>query len=337
MTEIVRPARLEDLDQLCALLEHVDPGMITMPQTPEDMESRVVRSMAAFKRESAAPVHEAYFLVLETDGKIVGTSSIFTNLGSFRPFYNYRISRQSKTSPDTGVSVETQIMHLVNDYHGATELGTLYLLPAFRGGGRGRLLSFARLMLIAADPLRFGPKVIAEIRGWTNDDGVSPFWENVGRKFFQMDYAKADKLSIKDHRFISDLMPRYPIYVDLLADEAQSVIAKPHDNAGAAMAVLESQGFYYDNMIDIFDAGPCVEAHTESIDIVRSATRQTAHEWRYADELSRGLIASCDYTNFAVAAFQAHDDRADVLANLKVSKTDEVLAYAFNTPVKRKA
>ena len=63
-------------------------------------------------------------------------------------------------------------------------------------------------MLIAVDPVRFGPKAMAEIRGFTDGEGKSPFWDAVGSKFFHMDYRKADVLSARDHRFIADLMPR---------------------------------------------------------------------------------------------------------------------------------
>ena len=143
------------------------------------------------------------------------------------------------------MKVELDLLHLVNDHHGDTELGTLFLERAARaGGGRGRLLSFARLMLIAADPVRFGPKAMAEIRGWTDPQGRSPFWEAVGAKFFRMDYRDADTLSARDHRFIADLMPRYPIYADLLPDEARGVIAQAAPDAQPALAMLKSQGFH---------------------------------------------------------------------------------------------
>ena len=141
MTTIVRPARMDDLPQLAEMLAHVDRGMITMPQTPEAMEARIQRSLNAFARPSGAPEHEAYFLLLEEPGRIIGTASIFTNLGSLRPFYSYRVSRQSRHSPETGVSVETDVLHLVNDHHGDTELGTLFIMPGHRGGGRGKFRS----------------------------------------------------------------------------------------------------------------------------------------------------------------------------------------------------
>jgi arginine N-succinyltransferase len=327
MVATVRPANRQDLDRLEAMIAHVDPGMLTMPQSREAMASRIEKSIAAFARPSSPPENECYFLVMEEDGQLLGVGSLFTNLGFERPFYSYRISRDSKLSPELNVKVELDLLHLVNDYHGDTELGTLFIEPRARGGGRGRLLSFARLLLVAADPLRFGPRAMAEIRGFTDAEGRSPFWDAVGAKFFLMDYRKADARSARDHRFIADLMPRYPIYADLLPEEARSVIAKPHPDAEPALAMLKSQGFHYNNVVDIFDAGPSVEAFTDHIDIVRSATRMSAAEFAAGDAGPRGLVSTAAVARFAATQFGDGEPRSTVLARIGASGVDQVLVY----------
>jgi arginine N-succinyltransferase len=327
MTATVRPASLSDLPRLEAMIAHVDPGMLTMPSTREAMAARVERSIAAFARPSKPPQNECYFLVMEEDGELVGTASIFTNLGVERPFYSYRISRDAKVSPEQNVKVELDLLQLVNDYHGDTELGTLFIERRARGGGRGKLLSFARLMLIAVDPVRFGPKAMAEIRGFTDAQGRSPFWEAVGAKFFKMDYRKADTLSARDHRFIADLMPRYPIYANLLPDDARAVISRPHPDAEPALALLRSQGFRYNNVVDIFDAGPCVEAFTDQIDIVREAKRMPASAFAASDASVSGLVAKAALDSFAVTQANVGEDRPSILKRVGASGDDPVLVY----------
>ncbi len=327
MSATVRPARLTDLPRLEAMIAHVDPGMLTMPSTREAMAARIGRSVAAFSRPSAPPHNECYFLVMEEAGELVGTASIFTNLGVERPFYSYRISRDSKASPEQNVKVELDLLQLVNDHHGDTELGTLFIERHARGGGRGKLLSFARLMLIAVDPVRFGPKAMAEIRGWTDPQGRSPFWEAVGAKFFQMDYRKADTLSARDHRFIADLMPRYPIYANLLPAEARDVIARPHPDAEPALSLLKSQGFHFNNVVDIFDAGPCVEAFTDHIDIVRNARSMPASSFARSDASVGGLVAKASLGEFAVTQANAEEDRSAILARVGAVGNDAVLVY----------
>jgi len=324
---IVRPARRSDLDSLEAMIAHVDPGMLTMPASREAMAVRIERSLAAFGRGSLPPQNECYFLVMEEEGELLGTASIFTNLGVERPFYSYRISRDAKVSPELDVKVELDLLFLVNDYHGDCELGTLFIERKARGGGRGRLLSFARLMLIAADPVRFGPKAMAEIRGFTHPDGQSPFWDAVGAKFFRMEYRKADTLSARDHRFIADLMPRYPIYVSLLPDEARSVIARPHPDAEPALAMLKAQGFRYNDVVDIFDAGPTVEAFIDHIDTVRETVRMSAAEFVKGPRPAAGLAANPDLSRFSVTQFGDGDDPDAVLARIGVGAGEEVSVY----------
>lgn len=329
-TAIVRPANWNDLDRLEDMISRVDPGMLTMPSSREAMEARIERSLKAFSRGSVPPENECYFLIMEEEGQLIGTASIFTNLGVERPFYSYRISRDAKVSPEQDVRVELDLLFLVNDYHGDAELGTLFIERKARGGGRGRLLSFARLMLIAADPVRFGPKAMAEIRGYTDAAGRSPFWDAVGSKFFHMDYRRADTLSARDHRFIADLMPRYPIYTALLPDEARGVIARPHPDAEPALAMLKSQGFRYNDVVDIFDAGPTVEAFIDHIDTVREAVRMSAHDFLGSQSrLAPGLIANASLAGFAVTQFVNEDDPSGVLARIGVSGVDEVLVYAL--------
>lgn len=326
-TTIVRPAKLSDLDRLEGMIARVDPGMLTMPSSREAMAARIERSLSAFARPSIAPQNECYFLVMEEGDELLGTASIFTNLGVERPFYSYRISRDAKVSPELGVKVELDLLFLVNDYHGDSELGTLFIERKARGGGRGRLLSFARLMLIAADPIRFGTKAMAEIRGFTDSEGRSPFWDAVGSKFFRMEYRKADALSARDHRFIADLMPRYPIYTSLLPDDARSVIARPHPDAEPALAMLKAQGFRYNDVVDIFDAGPTVEAFIDHVDTVREARRMTGAEFAAGLKPEAGLIANPDLGVFAVTQFAASHDPALVLARIGASPTDDVMVY----------
>lgn len=328
MSTLVRPAREDDLDQLEGLIAGVDPGMLTMPASREQMAERIAGSVAAFRRPSAPPDGENYFLVLEEDGRILGTASLITSLGKERPFYSYRISRDSKVSPELGVKVELDILHLVNDYHGDTELGTLFLRRDARGGGRGKLLSFARLFLIAADPVRFGHRAMAEVRGWTDAEGRSPFWDAVGAKFFRVDYQKADLLSARDHRFIADLMPRYPIYADLLPAEAREVIGKPHPDAAPARRMLEAQRFRFNNVVDIFDAGPCMEAYVDDLLIVRRSARMSAAEFVKQDAGAEGFVAVAGVGHFGVMGFRKGEDRSAIVGRLGVSGADAVLVYA---------
>ena len=327
-TTIVRPAKLSDLDRLEGMIARVDPGMLTMPSSREAMAARIERSLAAFARPSVAPQNECYFLVMEEDGELLGTASIFTNLGVERPFYSYRISRDAKVSPELDVKVELDLLFLVNDYHGDSELGTLFIERKARGGGRGRLLSFARLMLIAADPIRFGPKAMAEIRGFTDSEGRSPFWDAVGAKFFQMEYRKADALSARDHRFIADLMPRYPIYMSLLPDDARNVIARPASRRRARARHAEGAGFPLQRRGRHLRCRPDGRGvHRSCRHCARSAPHDRLRNSLAGPRPDAGLLANPNLGTFAVTQFAASDDPAPVLARIGAGASDDVMVY----------
>lgn len=164
------------------------------------------------------------------------------------------------------------ILTLCNDYTGATELCTLFLKDGYRKNCNGKLLSKARFMFIKQHQQRFAQTVIAEMRGVSDENGSSPFWQWLEEHFFSMDFPTADYLTgIGQKVFIAELMPKYPIYVNLLSKEAQAVIGQVHDNTRPAIQLLKSEGFTFNGYVDIFDAGPTVEAKVDNIATVRNA------------------------------------------------------------------
>ncbi|NHK26487.1 arginine N-succinyltransferase [Parvularcula flava] len=333
----VRPAEQNDLPALMELAGKTGRGMTTVPQSERTMQHRIYLSQEAFARPRPTEKGEIFFLVLEDDSEVIGMACIFTHLGHDRPFYSYRISHISSHSPELELRTDANVLTLVNDFHGYTEIGTLFVDPDKRGGGVGRLLSFSRFMLMAANPGRFGDKIMAEIRGWADENGDFPFWEHVARKFFHLEFDEADKRSANDFRFIADLMPKYPIYADLLPKQAQEAIGKPHDSSRPAMELLMRQGFHYENLIDIFDAGPSLQARIENITTIRNAERRRVEKGKEVKGDMPALVAKIGMTDFA--CISAHVDAVDAdtiilsqdqIDELGVKEGEEVLV----TPVK---
>jgi arginine N-succinyltransferase len=146
------------------------------------------------------------------------------------------------------------------------------LKDAYRKNSNGKLLSKSRFMFIKQHQERFAQTVIAEMRGVSDDNGSSPFWQWLEEHFFSMDFPTADYLTgIGQKVFIAELMPKYPIYVNLLSKNAQAVIGKVHDNTRPAIELLKSEGFTFNGYVDIFDAGPTVEAKVDNIATIRNA------------------------------------------------------------------
>jgi len=276
---VIRPVEHDDIDGLYNLAKKVGPGMTTFPPDRDVLTQKIVASNKAFSFDTKKEDENAFLMVLEnTEIKtIMGTAGIYSNIGKEVPFYSFKILTRSKHSYKLNSKVSSKTLHLVNEYTGDTEVGTLILDPDYRGGGHGKLLAKCRYLLIAQFRELFGTRLIAELRGWSDQEAISPFWESVGKHFFQgMQYEHADYLSATtNNQFIADLMPEYPIYIDLLPEAAKAVIGKPHKVGEPALNMLFKEGFRYENLVDIFDAGPTVHAYIENVETVTNSQEKT--------------------------------------------------------------
>ncbi len=268
---IVRAVQLDDLDQLWELIGHATYGLTTLQISREQLAERVEHSHFAFTRKTEKASGEPYVFVMEESpgGRLVGLSCIFSKTGGYEPFYSYRRVTESNTCELLQKVQQVESLHLEKIHDGPTEIGSLFLLPEFRGQGRGRLLSLARFSFMAAYPKRFAEDVIAEMRGVMSEDDYCPFWEAIGRHFFDMDFPQADNLSTLNKRFIEDLMPNYPIYTNLLPESARRVMGDVHTSTRPALALLQAEGFVKTDWIDIFDGGPVIRCRRTAIDAVR--------------------------------------------------------------------
>ncbi len=275
MLTVFRPVKESDLEDIYQLALGAGIGLTTLPKNKEELSLKVERSIQSFAKENSQPLDENYLFVLEDieSKSVVGTSAIEAAVGYDLPFYGYRVSKVSNISHQLGLRVEYDILNLNNDFQGLTEIGTLYLSPDYRRNKNGLLLSRARFLFMAHTPNRFGPKVIAEMRGVSDAQGQSPFWDSLGSHFFKMSFAKADELSVLTNKqFIADLLPQQTIHVSLLTQAAQEAIGKPHQSTVPAMKILEKEGFRYNGYVDIFDAGPAIEVKTKEISTIKNLT-----------------------------------------------------------------
>ncbi|MBX9615162.1 MAG: arginine N-succinyltransferase [Caulobacteraceae bacterium] len=317
---VVRPAGPADLDHLLELAILSGPGFTSLPEDPDQLSERLDVSRDSFSGQ-LAPQERWYTLMMEeTDtGDVDGIASVKATVGLKRPFFSFRVVNNASSSPSLNIRLEHQTLTLVNECTGWTEVGSLFLKADRRKGGAGRLLSQSRYMLIGAQPDLFAETVLAELRGVFTPDGACPFWDHVAHKFFPMEFDQADMMTgSTDKQFILDLAPRHPIYVELLPEPARAVIGKVHPQGVAAMALLESEGFRPNGLVDIFDAGPTVTCPRDHIRTVRDARRLSVV---LADEVEAELPALISTDN--VTAFRAVRGKA-AIAGDTVHLTPEI-------------
>ena len=270
---IVRSVREDDLDPLFELILKSEYGLTTLKISKDELASRIERSLFAFKQKTAKPAGQPYVFVMEDlhDGRLVGTCSIYSKVGGYEPMYSYQIKESHHSSEELGIEKTIDVLHLRAEHNGPTEIGSLFLSPDYWGGGHGRLLSLSRFLFMAEFAERFEEEVIAEMRGVVDHEGRSPFWSAIGSYFFQIDFPKAETLSSQSKKFIADLMPKHPIYIPLLPDDAQQVIGKVHQHTAPALAVLNKEGFHFDRLVDIFDGGPTLHCRLPEIRAIRES------------------------------------------------------------------
>ena len=293
---IVRSVQATDLHPLFELIQKSEYGLTTLKISKDELESRIEKSLFAFRQKQGKPNGQPYVFVMEdlNLGKIVGTCSIYSKVGGYEPMYSYEIKQTVHRSEELQIEKSIDVLHLRAEHDGPTEIGSLFLSPDYWGGGHGRLLSLSRFMFMAEFTERFEKEVIAEMRGVVNEEGKSPLWSALGSYFFQIDFPKAETLTSKSKKFIADLMPRHPIYIPLLPTDAQAVIGQVHNNTHPALSVLEKEGFHDSGMVDIFDGGPTVHCQQSEIRAIKRS--QAGEVAAIASEVSDGsqqLVSNC--------------------------------------------
>tara|TARA_R110000787_G_scaffold20065_4_gene59592 strand:+ start:1804 stop:2844 length:1041 start_codon:yes stop_codon:yes gene_type:complete len=317
-TYVMRPSRLDDLGALMDLARQSGPGFTSLPVDEAILYERLEKSERAFHSRQKRIEYGKYLLMMEDTrtGEAVGCSAVKAGTGIDQPFFNYRVITLAQASHAAGnMRFDMDALILTNEYVGYTEVGTLFLQAGHRGGGAGRLAAQSRYLLMAAAPDRFSEHVLAELRGVVDETGKSPFWECLGRHFFRMDFTEADRLSATtDNQFILDLMPKYPVYVDLLPPEAREVIGRCHSDGVGAYKLLQWEGFQFDRTVDIFDGGPLVAAQKRHIRTIQESRVVTLRPGEVSGRpnASQGLVSSDALPNFRVSLADVVVEEDDV-------------------------
>jgi arginine N-succinyltransferase len=276
--KIIRPIQQQDYSALYDIAHESGVGFTSLPVNEALLKSKIDSSIQSFAKDIDQPGDESYLFVMQdTDSQeVVGTSGIESSVGLDDAFYHYHLSKVVHASRELNIYNTVDILTLCNDYTGVSEICTLFLRQSARQGLNGRLLSKFRFLFLMEHQSRFAQRIIAEMRGISDENGQSPFWQWLEEHFFSMDFPTADYLTgIGQKQFIAELMPKYPIYVSLLSKQAQAVIGKVHEKTKPALQMLEQEGFSCRGYVDIFDAGPTVEANLHHIRTAQASQKMS--------------------------------------------------------------
>jgi arginine N-succinyltransferase len=304
----IRPVRPDDFQQLREFARATGGGMTNLPDDDDALKERIDHAVESFASSAAKPGSEVYMMVLDDGGRILGTTGVFAAIGVKQGFINYKLIDEVHYSAEFDRTTRRSVLMPSHDFTGCAEVGMLFVASDARRGGWGKLLARSRYLFIAQKPEIIADHICAELRGWRGPNGEQPFWESLGRRFFEMDFVAADlHNAAHGNQFIQDLMPRHPVYTVFLSPEARECIGKPHDNARAAEEMLRAEGFEWDNYIDIFDGGPLLDAKTSQIRTIRESRLLRVFATGGVEQGATHLIAAG-----AVSSFRCVKEKAVV-------------------------
>ncbi|MBA3958516.1 MAG: arginine N-succinyltransferase [Parachlamydiaceae bacterium] len=312
---IVRPVSIKDLDATERCANAASAGIINLPKQRDILEQHIRDSEKAFAKTVHAPGDEDYLFVLSAGPEIMGTSGIYANIGETHPFFVYHVESTEFASFLPNPS-DLRLLTPMRYPADSSELCALYLLPQLRSGGYGKLLSLTRLLFMASFPERFADTTIANLRGWM-DQQYSPFWEGLGKRLAPIEFDDIMNRRAVSEQFVSDILPRYPVYAALLPSDAQQAIGQPHVNAKPAMQILFQQGFTATKDIDPIDGGPILTAVTQQITTIAQSNTATVKD------ITKTLLSTERYIiSNSRLDFRAH------YGSLQFTKEDEVTISA---------
>lgn len=272
--DIFRLATPDDAPAITEFTSQAEAGLTTVPRTRERVDAYIDATHRFLGGDEDA---NRLLFVVEREGRVMGISGIIPKLGVKRPFYSFKRSRHARQSSQLDLRTKYETLQLTTDFDGWSELASIYLAPEARGKGVARLLSLGRLCFIESHRHLFDGRLMADIRGWVDESGVSPFWEQLTRKFIPTDFDVADRLSASDGRFIMELLPSLPILMNLLPDAARICVGRPHDISRGAMNILMGAGFEDTELCDIFDGGPAIQCRVDQTLVAKTVRSLSFH------------------------------------------------------------
>ncbi|PPA05686.1 arginine N-succinyltransferase, partial [Pseudomonas sp. MWU12-2312b] len=191
---VMRPAQMADLGEVQRLAADSPIGVTSLPDDVERLSDKIAASEASFAAEVSFNGEESYFFVLEdtATGKLVGCSAIVASAGYSEPFYSFRNETFVHASRELKIHNKIHVLSQCHDLTGNSLLTSFYVQRELVGSPWAELNSRGRLLFVASHPERFADSVVTEIVGYSDENGDSPFWDAIGRNFFDLNYAEAE-------------------------------------------------------------------------------------------------------------------------------------------------
>jgi arginine N-succinyltransferase len=221
---------------------------------------------------AGGPAAREWLLVAtqDVDASVAGCVRVRRAIGLDRPRFWYHVGCAVHAAPELELFHRQRTLLLGNDLTGAWEIADLVCDAATLDTEAQvtllrRLLRAALALIVrqrAADPTVAAaePTVICELPGLRDTAGRSPFWDSLGRRFYDGDpLLAAERFGPAWKTHVAALLPHEPLLVSFLPHEAQAALGAPGRGAEAAARVLHETGLRAGRHVTLDDAGPVYE------------------------------------------------------------------------------
>ncbi|HEX4384112.1 MAG TPA: arginine N-succinyltransferase, partial [Myxococcales bacterium] len=249
---VIRDVQKADLPGLAKLARELD--TVNLPDDERELSGIIEKSARSFDGRIRDAFERDYLFVMEDLRKrtIVGSSLIIAQHGTRdAPHIFFDVYEKEHYSHSVDKHFRHRVLSIGYNFDGPTEIGGLVVHPTWRGQGKpGKQLSYVRFLYISMHRPRFRDRILVELLPRLEDDGRSPLWEALGRKFTGLSYQQADKLSRENKEFIQQLFPPGEIYATIFTQKIQDAIGEVGPESAGAKNMLTRIGFRYDERID---------------------------------------------------------------------------------------
>lgn len=256
-TYLIRAVQMSDLEALLKLVQKSSGGLSSLQPRRDFLENYIKDSLKSFSGTLATETPHKYLMVMidVAEERLIGCVAVKTNIGIETPFINFDLHGDG----------EAQVLRASSRFTGATEVGSLFLDSDYRDSGLGRYLTKVRYLLMAREPWRFGETVIAELRGVCGTQG-SPLYDHLFEYKLDKTFLEADtEYFDRNPNSLGDIVPIGPVSVYSMPLNVKSSLAQPHPSGTGAMRLLQGEGFIFSGTVDLFDGGPIMTAHRDTI------------------------------------------------------------------------
>ena len=204
---------------------------------------------------------EIGLLLVDADGHAIACLRLRAHLGLALPRYSYHLGRVVHAAAELNLFSTQQTLMLGNDHTGDSELADLACAPGLDFDARvAALRTLIHAAQASVDP---GQRVIVELAGLRDPTtGQSPFWQGLGRFFYDGDPALAQAQHGDAWRsHLAALLPRQTLYLSFLSEAAQAAVGQVGDPGLAAAQALKECGFAFAQHVRIDDGGAVLESY----------------------------------------------------------------------------